>query len=195
MTRDEKIEAFRPYVRDLADRMCLKDWRVELQADEPDQKHYNADISTVPGTKNARIRLKRDFFEDSPEEQRRGICHELVHLHLDEVDNFVEKLLTGDQMGSFNTLREVAVDEIAHAIAPGMPLPPVEAEGGAVVSIADEIANMGAVRPPRFFKDPEFEKQLYSRNEPITVRVGDHEYVRDMVGGFHPVAVQNGQPG
>lgn len=133
MTRSEQVARLRPYVRDLAGRMCLKDWRVEVLEDTPSQKWHGADIETISGKKDARIRLCLDFFGKPPEFQREYLCHELIHLHLAQLDDYLRDILSESQETSYNLLRELSVDEMAHALAPSMPLPPgAEAATGAV---------------------------------------------------------------
>lgn len=123
MNRPEQIARVRPYVRDMADRMCLKDWRIEVLEDTPDDKGCNAEIETISGYKTARIRLALDFFENDDEHRRYILCHELVHLHLSLVDDFLRPIMGGSQQTTYDLLRERAVDEMAHALAPHMPMP------------------------------------------------------------------------
>lgn len=124
MTRFEQVARLIPYVRDLADRMCLKDWRIQVLEETVDTKDHNATIETIAGYKSSRIRLAEDFFEMDPEERRSILCHELVHLHVSQLDDFLRPILGQSQQTTYDLLRELAVDEMAHAIEAHMPLPP-----------------------------------------------------------------------
>lgn len=127
MTRSERIERLKPYISGLAGHLHLKDWRVELLDDLADRGN-NAEIETISGYKTARIRLSLDFF-DHPEPWRRQVlCHELVHLHLSQVDDFLRPILSNSERTTYDLLRETAVDEVAHALAPHLPVEPDPAE-------------------------------------------------------------------
>ncbi len=126
MTRSQRVVRLAPYIRDLADRLCLKDWRVEVIEETVNSKHHNAEIGTICGYKDARIQLCEDFFAKGPAKQRSILCHELVHLHLAQLDDFLRPILGASQQTTYDLLREMAVDEIAHAVGAHLPMPAVE---------------------------------------------------------------------
>lgn len=113
---------YQPYVRELADRMQLRDWTISVVPNEPPGEKALADILRTKGRRDARLRLSEQFLRESEEEQRDTIVHELIHMHGAVVDSFlVDKL--NDDWQTFSTLREYETDALAAAVASLMPLP------------------------------------------------------------------------
>lgn len=122
---DPRRQAFAPYVRDLADRLRLRDWTVVVKDDEPEDKDSHASIHCVYGRKRALLRLSDDFLGDDPEDQRHTVVHELLHCHLDDAYWYAIDRIGGDAAArqAFDRFAEKAVDGLADAIAPLMPTP------------------------------------------------------------------------
>lgn len=112
---------FEPYVRLLADRLGLKDWSFEVEDYEPNNCEAIAAIHIVTGRKFAVIRFRADLLKETPQQQRHTVIHELIHAHFALVNGFV---CGGGQPGeSLSLALEYAVDGLADAVAPLMPLP------------------------------------------------------------------------
>lgn len=123
-------EALLDYTRWIADEIGLRDWAFEFPGGEPDNENWGADVECLPGRKVANIRFRGDCREWDLDTLRATICHELVHCHLAPLQHQCENDLDG-LLGRpsaevfFNGFRrnlEYAVDAVAEAIAPHMPL-------------------------------------------------------------------------
>jgi len=122
MKEPSRRQKWLPYVRDLADRLALRDWRVVIADDAPDGSDAIASVYCCPGRKYATIRFGDVFFSDDRADQRHSIVHELVHAHLGAYVAAVERLSNDDK--TLRMLMEYAVDGLADAIAPLVPIPP-----------------------------------------------------------------------
>ncbi len=110
-----------PYVRQLADLMRLKDWRIEVY-EESSYGDSTASCEPIQGRKFAVIRVSESFLTDPSIDQRHTITHELLHCHLGP---FVRLLEANEAMSPAVKLSmEYAVDGLADAIAPLLPAPP-----------------------------------------------------------------------
>jgi hypothetical protein len=121
------------YLRDLADRLGLKDWRIDLERDQPADDRHGASCSAYPGQQRVAIRLSRTFLDTySPAEQRQAALHEVLHPHFERTD---DPLWVAIDNGHGDTAllrlirdlqrneREYVIDNLATAIAPLLPLP------------------------------------------------------------------------
>lgn len=116
------------YVRDLADRMGLRDWAMVMKRDPPDEESSGAQIEVIYGRKLAWIRVCKDFAEQHPQSQRQYLTHELVHCHIDRTDSVMRSLESVLGLAAFKVLEsnhhlavEDATDALAEVIAPHMP--------------------------------------------------------------------------
>jgi hypothetical protein len=130
--RKAAIGRLTPYVTALQAAMGLAHWRIDLLEDTA-PGDCNADVTWWEDKYRADLRLSADFFDMKAEDQRYSITHELLHLHLRGVA-LVEKHLRhplGEVMWAliddrFEHEEELAVDGLARALAPFLPLPPQE---------------------------------------------------------------------
>lgn len=121
---DPRRQAFAPYFRDLADRLRLRDWTIVVKDGVPADADALASCECVYGRKRAAIRLSDDFLDDAPEDQRHTAVHELLHCHLDDAYYFAaNRMGTEAEKEAHNRFTEKAIDGLADAIAPMMPLP------------------------------------------------------------------------
>ena len=126
---DEQHAFWESYMRSLADRLGLRDWRFHFD-DQACDDDSAASISCLYGRKSATVRLAREWETHSPEWQRQTLVHEALHCHAKGVQNAADATIA--PLGSvayavFSSVHEQAieymVDAIAEAIAPLMPLP------------------------------------------------------------------------
>jgi hypothetical protein len=111
-----------PYVRRIADLMMLKDWRIEISEEPPAASDACASCDPVQGRKMATLRLSSGFLEDPPDDQRQTVVHELIHCHLGHSWRLLE---ANDHMSNGSKMAlEYAVDGLADAFAPFLPMPP-----------------------------------------------------------------------
>ena len=120
------------YLRDLADRMELRDWTVRF-LHEPCGDGSLAECRVVYGRKWVDVQVCSRFFDMPPDEQRQTLVHELVHCHFDAVEGVMRD---ARQAKAFpkrarrvvehaqHRAVEHGVDAVAEALAPHMPMPP-----------------------------------------------------------------------
>lgn len=130
MTTEER-EAISAYIREVADQLGMKDWRVELSDDRPDEASSSAQVVIAYGMKRAKIRIGENWDTDSPDERRNTIVHELVHCHIDAIEKAFMSVRQTMGRDAYEVARdsvrdavEWATDAIATAIDPFFPLPP-----------------------------------------------------------------------
>ena len=131
-------EALTAYVRDVADRMGLRDWRFAVSdapGDEPENAVDGARCATFAGTFGRRygyLWVNMEYWRAAtPEERRQTIVHELLHAHQHGAREIVLQLTTvhpartaAALRGVYDTQVEYAIDAVADALALAMPLPP-----------------------------------------------------------------------
>ena len=129
---DAEYKVLEAYIRDMADRMGLRDWVVDLSKEYPGDDAL-ASVNPTNCRKHAVVRISRYFWtECTSEEQRQTICHELTHLHLINAMDVIRKDLymahsisqdTYDVLyQSFKRQIEYGVDGIADEWSKVMPL-------------------------------------------------------------------------
>ena len=120
------------YVRQIADLLELRDWRFRIQREPPEDGDCIASLQTIDGRKVAALRVRGDFWDQSGEESRHTITHELIHCHHAAAQDII-RLDTSKHLGqatydvlhgAFSRQMEYAVDGLADALAPHLPLPP-----------------------------------------------------------------------
>lgn len=120
------------YIREMADLMGLRDWRFDLNYYPPTDDGAFAEIAPDDGKQSATIRFGADFPTYDREQQRAIVVHELVHCHLDLIQQQARKdlpRLLGQPaydafFPSFVRGIERGVEGIAQAWAVTLPLPP-----------------------------------------------------------------------
>lgn len=134
MAKTSRQDALAAYVRAVADALGLRDWHVTY-VDEPpggiDHENATAAIRPTRGRKWASLWVPARWWDESPEDRRQTIAHELLHLHFAGMERMLETVQTNLGDAAWGVLRsahldalELAVDGIADAIAPHLPLPP-----------------------------------------------------------------------
>lgn len=126
---DRERKLLGPYVRDLANRMGLRDWTIHLMHEPTDDADAWADVTPLEGRKHANIRLCRDWAGMSPADKRHALVHELIHCHLAPVQDAIRLDLVRPPgqtaydlaFGGYRRTVEYAVDGLADAVGPLMP--------------------------------------------------------------------------
>jgi hypothetical protein len=119
------------YLRALASLLRLKDWDIRLDRGDPESNSAWASNSLTFGRRRATVRMHSALLNEAPEDQREACIHELLHCHFDPLDDAMGDALDllGDDKATklardvYNRQREHALDHIATAIAPLLPLP------------------------------------------------------------------------
>lgn len=112
---------FTEYIAVIAGILCLSEWTLEVDDCSPSDSDAIAAIAPCRGRKIAWIRLSDGFLNDDPESQRHTIAHELLHCHFAMITHIAEDQIKDHR--AWSLAMEYAVDGIADAIAPLLPLP------------------------------------------------------------------------
>lgn len=124
------------YVRDIANRMGLRDWTIVI-SEEPvdidtgDGQIVGASCNVVYGRKRAKFQFNPDWAEDRPDDLRHLVVHELMHCHFVPVqwhhNNARAAMSNGEWVqydSAFHDVMEMHIDAVADAWADVLPLPP-----------------------------------------------------------------------
>lgn len=129
---DDELFFWNNYVRDVADLLGLKDRRITVKRERPEEDDVLACVWTHPTVNHAYIYLSSDFrVLRGLEEQRATIIHELLHIHTAMVDAHVRwavnRLDKNELLDALPKLVEedieVFVDNLSYVLAPIVPLP------------------------------------------------------------------------
>jgi hypothetical protein len=127
---DQQHAYWLAYIRQLADLLGLKDWRIELDRDPCTRESAGASNYTYYGRKKADIALGTSFLLQSPDDQRYILAHECLHCHFDRlhkgVIDYAESKGDSDDSYFAQSHRrdfENIVDTMAVIVAPFLPLP------------------------------------------------------------------------
>lgn len=123
---DPRRRRFGSYLRDLADRLGLRDWTVRVLDGAPDTPDAVATVDCPSGRKIAAVNLSDGFLDLSPAEQRQTLTHELVHCHFWPAYDLAHQYLSEDAFAAFRQALEYGVDGLADVLAPHLPVPPGE---------------------------------------------------------------------
>jgi hypothetical protein len=108
------------YIRNVANQFGLRDWYLSLAwspiTDEEDSDAM-ACITRTYGQRHATIRVMADFALLPPQQQSHALVHELLHLHLDDVE-FLARETLQDSMGelAYGMYRSLLHAEIEKAV-------------------------------------------------------------------------------
>lgn len=129
----KQLKALDPWILELLHGCRLTEWTIRLAKDLlPRDSDAAAQVRCIYGRKIAHIQLGPEWMASSPTERRHVMVHELIHCHLDAACRFMEnelETLVGKPAAlvaerGFNQDLEFAVDALAEALAPHLPLPP-----------------------------------------------------------------------
>jgi hypothetical protein len=119
---DPRKQAFLPYARSVADSMRLRDWDLKIKEDPP-SANCLASIWAATFSNDASICLSESFLDQSPEEQRLTLVHELIHLYFSRMNDTCVRELDEASRRAFGQDFENGIKELAKSIAPFYPLP------------------------------------------------------------------------
>lgn len=133
--RDRKVLC--RYCRDIADKLELRDWWVSTRIgdvggpqDRYDAKRWGASSESVPGQKHVKLAFSEDCRGWDTRELRQTVAHELIHAHLAPMVEMTRVDLAPHLSNqahllfdaAFTRHLEFAVDALADAVAPSLPL-------------------------------------------------------------------------
>ena len=126
MTKRELAQAYNAKALPL---LNLKQWEVKVSESLPPDDSY-ADIEVSENLWSATIRLSEDFWKEKPENQRRIIAHELIHVHYAGVERLLNTIQTSVGSMVFDVLNHVwdteterGADSLSTPLAKVLPLP------------------------------------------------------------------------
>lgn len=124
------------YIRVVANQMGLRDWYFELVPEAPNVPDREDGAITAGsceplyGRKRARLRFPESFFDETPQDQRVIVVHELLHCHFVPIQWSVQNvsgLIPGEAWhvysASVSDEMEKHVDAVSTAWAETLPLP------------------------------------------------------------------------
>lgn len=126
-----QLQALSVYVRELADRLELRDWTLKLIADPIGDDEAIARICPTYGRKAAVIEFQHGFEHLDAHKVRLTVAHELIHLHVNPIMHCHQHGAVEVMIGkpAYEILDqdviekvEYAVDALADAVAPHLPL-------------------------------------------------------------------------
>lgn len=103
------------YLRELADRMGLRDWTINLMHDTPDNPQHAACIEVRYGRKVANISFEEHWAGNDPETLRATCVHELLHCHINQVRHPVDNIQSAIGQTLYATTYDALTDYIEHA--------------------------------------------------------------------------------
>ena len=119
-----------PYLRELADLAGLRDWTIIVDDAPPENPQHAACVDVRYGRKVAVVSFGPDWATMDPATFRTTCLHELLHCHINHVrwplNNIVQivgKAVYDPLYEAVTDYIEYAVDGIAEAWAPSLPLP------------------------------------------------------------------------
>lgn len=128
----ERRQFWGGYLRDLCDRMGLRDWTPVVFEDHADDG-YGAQVQCTYGRKRFKVRFACGFDHLDPEEQRETCVHELLHAHWGAMDQVIYDTRQSQNKDWMHRLadtihlhHEYGIDAVANVLSPFMPLPPIE---------------------------------------------------------------------
>jgi hypothetical protein len=124
------------YLREIADKMGLRDWELVLSA-HPCDEEYAAQVCPVEGQRFATFRLRRDWIKRPEYRKRQTMVHELMHCHFHPVDSVVKLDILPHLASAAKDIAlagyvrnvEYAIDNVATVIADSMPTYPGHTRG------------------------------------------------------------------
>lgn len=102
------------YLRELADALHLKDWRVVLMPGEA-RPGAIAEVVVTWGQRHAEVRLCEDFPRRPEPVRRNALVHELIHLHMDAVHRAIDHVEGELSQGAWRVLERTHRLAIEHA--------------------------------------------------------------------------------
>ena len=128
---DAQHTAYQNYIRDLTDRLLLKDWEFELKREWADDDAY-AEVSVSRDEDHFSIHITEGFAGYPPVQRREWLVHEILHAHTARAEQQIERLeelLSVNEAvklakQAFDDEMEIVVQRLARIIGARMPLPP-----------------------------------------------------------------------
>lgn len=126
---DARHDAWTAYVRDLADRLLLRDWEVTVSREAADPGK-DATVYLYHNENRADIRFADAFWGFAPEKRREVTVHEILHCHFarqQRVLDALDEIHEGDkdiQLATklFGHETEIINQRFARILAPTLPL-------------------------------------------------------------------------
>jgi hypothetical protein len=126
---ERQYRSLERYIRDCADRVGLRDWKITLDREPCENDDHLAAVHAVYVRMSANVKVNAHFDHIDPDEQRHVIAHELTHIHMEADYDFIEENVAGMIGGSawaileptLRLLREQAVDGVAKGLAQALP--------------------------------------------------------------------------
>lgn len=128
MTERQSLSLAR-YIRNCADRLGLRDWKIGLD-DAPCDDHADASVYVIREIHTAHVQVSSEFLTLTPERQRQVIAHEMAHVHMGADIDYLKVVLPAlvGQVAwapieaALTTMHEQGIDGVSIGMAFALPL-------------------------------------------------------------------------
>lgn len=126
----KQLDALQAWIDEAQPIMGLQGWKITAAAEPPgvDAEDDDAYAGTYvfDNADTARIHLGDAFWEETVDEQRTTLAHEMVHIIVNRRADFARDRMTREtDRATHRQLEEIAVENLARVIAPRLPLPKI----------------------------------------------------------------------
>jgi hypothetical protein len=122
-------KAVSAYVERCKEIMGLSHWEVKVSDLQPDDDAW-AEIEVSENLYQATIRFSKDLWKEKPEEIRRVVAHELIHIHQAGVERMVDALEKPLGSSAYEVVLHVwdveserCADSLSTVVAKVLPMP------------------------------------------------------------------------
>jgi hypothetical protein len=128
---DPRWDCLQAYVRGMADTMGLTLWQLTVEHIAPEGEQTICDVYVPDASVKSTLRFSDQFFEFSPEKQRRSVTHEMLHLLQATPQRMIESDVLREMMTpreykmfcyDWNCANEKFIDALAGLVAERFPL-------------------------------------------------------------------------
>lgn len=130
LTEEQRL-ALQAWIDEAKPVMRLNDWYVVAKDTPPEDEDGGLSYDAFAGSfirdssDHASVHLGDSFWDETPEEQRETLAHELLHCHLYRLHRFVEDRLRKADITTARQMEEIAIEQLARIVAPLLPMPAI----------------------------------------------------------------------
>lgn len=127
--RPDQVAALQAWLDAAQATMRLAHWELVAKAEPPGKDGEDEDAFAggllFDNSDHADVHLGDAFWKQTPDQRRVTLAHELLHPHFYRVHTFTRDRLKERDRGHASSLLEIAIDQVAHIVAPLLPIPEV----------------------------------------------------------------------
>lgn len=132
LTHDQQ-HALQAWIDEAKPILRLSHWYVVAKEEPPQHPDGTIHTDAFAGSyirdnsDHASVHLGDSFWEETPEEQRETLAHELLHCHLYRLHAFIGDRLRRSDRETASQMEEVAIEQLSRIVAPLLPVPGIPA--------------------------------------------------------------------